>query len=94
MLKEWGTEIATRKTPMECRQAIVEFNRILAKLPIPEEVKFGVEFSIHPSVTSVKGVPWYWSVYLKVDEDGTRALSLLPHSSFGKSLSMLTRMHL
>lgn len=73
--EEWGEFITSRPTPGQCRQAIFELNRLLARMRIPDEIKLGIIFSVYPTFDNVLGRPWYWGVYLTLDERAARAVS-------------------
>lgn len=77
MRKEWGTFITSQPTPALARRTILDLNRRLSKLPIPEEIKLGVMFEVHPTFDNVRGRPWYWGIYATLDERATRAVSNL-----------------
>lgn len=52
----------------QCRGVIVEYNRLLAKMNLPEEVIMGVIFEIHPTYDNVRGRSWFHGVYVRLDE--------------------------
>lgn len=78
--KKWGQFLTSRPTIFEARRTIIDFNKFLAHMSLPEEVKMGVIFEIHPCYDNVRGRNWHWGIYVKVDEDAAAALSLLQHS--------------
>lgn len=75
--KEWGEFITSRPTPKECRRTIVEFNQLLRRLGLPEEVILGVVFEVHPCYDNVLGRNWYHGIYLTLDKRASRAISAL-----------------
>jgi hypothetical protein len=88
----WGKFITSRPTKKECRLAIHEFNRLLSRLSIPEEIKLGVIFEIHPCYDNTVGRPWYHGIYARIDERATRALQMLPEDDLRHRLSVYTQL--
>ena len=75
---EWGVFLTSRPTVPECRSVIRNYNRLLRRLGLPEEVILGVQFDIHPTYDNVKGRNWFHGVYVTLDERAKVAREMLP----------------
>lgn len=75
--ENWGTFITSRPTRAEALRAVFEFNKLLAKMQLPDEVKLGVIFDIHYTYDNRKGRNWHHAVYLRLDDRAEIAIQML-----------------
>ena len=86
--EDWGIFLTSRQTRSECLGVVREYNQLLAKLDLPDEVILGVIFDIHYTYDNVRGRNWYHGIYLKLDERAQKALSLLSHAGSVDGVSL------
>jgi hypothetical protein len=89
---EWGIFLTSRPTVPQCRQVIINYNQLLRRLGLPEEVILGVEFGIHPTFDNTKGNPWFWGIYLRLDERAEKAIQMLPLPRQIQGMHLSTRL--